>query len=53
MRRVLGFFLVLIVGSSILGAQQPRGGGFGRQMDANGDGKVSMEEFYNTLAAAL
>jgi Ca2+-binding EF-hand superfamily protein len=24
-----------------------------RRFDANGDGKVAMEEFYNTLAAAL
>ena len=45
MRQVLGFWLVLIIGSAILHAQQQRGGGFGRQMDANGDGKISREEF--------
>ena len=45
MSRVLGLWLALTVGSSILQAQQQRGGGFGRQMDANGDGKISREEF--------
>jgi Ca2+-binding EF-hand superfamily protein len=44
-------FLVSILMASLLQAQpQPgrapgQGGGFGRQMDANGDGKISREEF--------
>ena len=45
MRQILGFCLVLIIGSVFLHAQQQRGGVFGRQMDANGDGKISREEF--------
>ncbi len=42
--------VLLLVGSVLQAQQQPRqspnrGGGFGRQMDANGDGKITREEF--------
>ena len=42
--------ILLLVGSVMQAQQQPRqspnrGGGFGRQMDANGDGKITRDEF--------
>ena len=42
--------VLLLVGSVMQAQQQPRqspnrGGGFGRQMDANGDGKITRDEF--------
>ena len=42
--------VILLVGSVMQAQQQPRqtpnrGGGFARQMDANGDGKISRDEF--------
>ncbi|MDP7010114.1 MAG: hypothetical protein QF685_01940 [Verrucomicrobiota bacterium] len=42
--------VLLLVGSVLQAQQQPRqspnrGGGFGRQMDANGDGKITRDEF--------
>ena len=42
--------ILLLVGNVMQAQQQPRqspnrGGGFGRQMDANGDGKITRDEF--------
>ena len=45
------FIVVLLLVSSVMQAQQQprqtpnRGGGFGRQMDTNGDGKITRDEF--------
>ena len=52
MKLFLGLLLIVASGLDDLHAQQQRpggstgrGGSFGRQMDANGDGKISREEF--------
>ena len=47
MKKVLAFILCLICGLSDIPAQQSPGGSGGgsRRMDANGDGKISREEF--------
>ena len=52
MKLLFGFLLLVVLGLADLQAQQQRpggstgrGGSFGRQMDANGDGKISREEF--------
>ena len=52
MKLLFGLLLLVVLGLADLQAQQQRpggstgrGGSFGRQMDANGDGKISREEF--------
>jgi len=52
MKLLFGLLFLVVLGLADLQAQQQRpggstgrGGSFGRQMDANGDGKISREEF--------